>query len=79
MTKENDLRDLPLLSRCTDSESNNIVLNSDQRSCPILYTYKEKQKFYNKDPFLSQLIMVIIRNSGSGKTKLLFKFLLEGY
>ena len=44
-----------------------------------LYTYDEEQKFYNKDPFPSQLRMVIIGNSGSGKTKLLFKFLLEGY
>ena len=46
---------------------------------PILYAYKKKQKFYNKNPFPSQLTMVIIGNSGSGKTKLLFKFLLEGY
>ena len=45
----------------------------------LLYTYNEKQKFYNKDPFPSQLRMVIIGNSGSDKTKLLFKFLLEGY
>ena len=44
-----------------------------------LYTYKEEQKLYNKDQFPSQLRMVIIGNSGSGKTKLLFKFLLEGY
>ena len=44
-----------------------------------LYTYDEEQMFYNKDPFPSQLRMVIIGNSGSGKTKLLFKFLLEGY
>ena len=44
-----------------------------------LYTYDEEQKFYNKDPFLSQLRMVIIGNSGSGKTKLLFKFLLDSY
>ena len=44
-----------------------------------LYTYQEKQKFYNKQPFLSQLKMGIIGNSGSGKTKLLFKFLLEQY
>ena len=44
-----------------------------------LYTYQEKQKFYNEQPFPSQLGMVIIGNSGSGKTKLLFKFLLEQY
>ena len=44
-----------------------------------LYTYQEQQKFYNKQPFPSQLKMVIIVNSGSGKTKLLFKFLLEQY
>ena len=44
-----------------------------------LYTYNEEQIFYNKDPFQSQLRMVIIGNSGSLKTKLLFKFLLEGY
>ena len=44
-----------------------------------LYTYQEEQKFYNKQPFPSQLRMVIIGNSGSGKSKLLFKFLLEQY
>ena len=44
-----------------------------------LYTYQEEPKFYNKQPFLSQLKMVIIGNSGSEKTKLLFKFLLEQY
>ena len=44
-----------------------------------LYTYQEEQKFNNKDPFPPQLRMVIIGNSGSGKTKLLFKFLLEQY
>ena len=44
-----------------------------------LYTYNEEQKFYNKDPFSSQLKMVIIGNSDFGKTKLLFKLLLEGY
>ena len=44
-----------------------------------LYTYQEEQKFYNKQPFPPQLRMVIIGNSGSGKTKLLFKFLLEQY
>ena len=44
-----------------------------------LYTYQEKQKFYNKQPFPSQLRMVIIGNSGSGKTRLLYKFLLEQY
>ena len=44
-----------------------------------LYTYQEEHKFYNKQPFPSQLRMVIIGNSGSGKTKLLFKFLLEQY
>ena len=43
------------------------------------YSYKEKQKFYNKDPFLSQLRMVIVESSGSSKTKLLYKFLLDGY
>ena len=53
-------------------------LNARSES-PVLYTFNEKQKFYNKDPFPSQLKMVIIGNSGSGKTKLLFKFLLEGY
>ena len=46
---------------------------------PTLYAYKEEQKFYNKNLFPSQLRMVIIGNNGSGKTKLLFKFLLEGY
>ena len=46
---------------------------------PTLYAYKEEQKLYNKNPFPSQLRMAIIGNSGSGKTKLLFKFLLEGY
>ena len=44
-----------------------------------LYIYQEEQKFYNKQPFPSQLRIVIIGNSGSGKTKLLFKFLLEQY
>ena len=44
-----------------------------------LYTYNEEQKFYNKDPFPSQLRMVIICNSGSGKTNILFKYLLKGY
>ena len=52
---------------------------SGKRRDEVLYTYNEKQKFYNKDPFPSLLRMVIIGNSGSGKTKLLFKFLLEGY
>ena len=45
----------------------------------VLYTYNEKKKFYNKDPFSSQLKMVIIGNSGSGKTKLFIKFFLERY
>ena len=44
-----------------------------------LYCYQEEQKFYNKQPFPPHLRMVIIGNSGSGKTKLLFKFLLEQY
>ena len=44
-----------------------------------LYNYNEEQKFYNTDLFPSQLRMVIIGNSCSGKTKLLCKFLLEGY
>ena len=44
-----------------------------------LYTYQEEQKFYNKEPFPLQLRTVIIGNSGSGKTKLLFKFLLDLY
>ena len=71
MTKEISvtLRDLSKLSKSTDSESNS----------PTLYTYNEEQKFYNKHPFPSQLRMVIIENSGSGKTKLLFKVLLKGY
>ena len=33
----------------------------------VLYTYNEEQTFYNKQPFPSQLRMVIIDNSGSGK------------
>ena len=44
-----------------------------------LYTYQNEQKFYNKQPLAPQLRMVIIGNSESGKTKLLFKFLLEQY
>ena len=67
MTKENGLRNLSGLSRCTDSESNSSTL----------YTYKEEQKFYNKDPFPSQLRMVIIGNSGSGKTKFFLNFYLK--
>ena len=43
------------------------------------YCYQEQQKFYNKEPFPPQLRMVIIGNSKSGKTKLIFKFLLENY
>ena len=45
----------------------------------ILYSYKEEQKFFNKEPFPAQLRMAIIGRSGLGKTKLLFKFLLENY
>ena len=45
----------------------------------VLYSYQEKQKFYNKQPFPSQLKMVIVGNSRSSKTKLLFKFLLGNY
>ena len=45
----------------------------------VLYTYQEEQKFYNKQQFPLQLRMVIIGNFKSGKTKLLFKFLLENY
>ena len=45
----------------------------------ILYSYKEEQKFDNKNPFPSQLRMIIIGRSGCGKTKLLFKLLLENY
>ena len=44
-----------------------------------LFTYQEEENFYNKQPIPSQLRMVIIGNSGSGKRKLLFKFLLEQY
>ena len=44
-----------------------------------LYNYQEEQKFYKKQPFPSQLRMVIIDNFGSEKTKLLFKFVLEQY
>ena len=44
-----------------------------------LYCYQEKQKFCNTEPFPTQLRMIIIGNSGSKKTKLLFKFLLEQY
>ena len=39
-----------------------------------IYTYNEEQKCYSKVPFPSKLRMVIIRNFGSGTTKLLFKF-----
>ena len=67
MIKENGLRDLFGLSRCTDSESNS----------PTLYTYKEEQRFYNKDPFQSQLQIVISGNNGSGKAKLLLNFYLK--
>ena len=44
-----------------------------------LYTYNKEQKFCNKNPFPLQLRMVIIGHSGSGKTKLLCRFLLESY
>ena len=43
------------------------------------YSYKEEQKFNNQNPFPLQLRMVLVGSSGSGKTKLLFKFLLDGY
>ena len=45
----------------------------------ILYSYKEEQKIFNKEPFPPQLRMIIIGRSGCGKTKLLFKLLLENY
>ena len=45
----------------------------------IIYSYQEEQKFFNKEPFPPQLRMIIIGRSGLGKTKLLFKFLLENY
>ena len=45
----------------------------------ILYFYKKEQKFLNKEPFPPQLRMIIIGRSGCGKTKLLFKLLLENY
>ena len=45
----------------------------------VIYSYKEEQKFYNKGPFPSQLGMIIIGRSGCGKTKFLFKLLLENY
>ena len=44
-----------------------------------LHFYNKEQKFYNKVPFPSQLRMVIIGISKSGKRKLLFKFLLKRY
>ena len=44
-----------------------------------MYCFQEKQKFYNKERFPLQLRMLIIERSGCGKTKLLFKFLLENY
>ena len=43
----------------------------------IIYSYQEEQKFFNKELFPPQLRMAIIGRSGLGKTKLLFKFLLE--
>ena len=43
----------------------------------IIYSYQEEHKFFNKEPFLPQLRMAIIVRSGLGKTKLLFKLLLE--
>ena len=45
----------------------------------IIYSYQEEQNFFNKEPFPPQLRMAIIGRSGLGKTKLLFKFLLENY
>ena len=45
----------------------------------VIYSYNEEQKFYNKEPFPSQLRMIIIGRSGCEKTKLLFKLLLENY
>ena len=45
-----------------------------------MYTYQEKQIFFNKDPFPNdKLRLLIIGNSGSGKTKLFFKLLLNNY
>ena len=43
------------------------------------YSFYEKQIFKNKTPFSSQLRMIIVGNSGCGKSKLLFKILLENY
>ena len=40
---------------------------------------KKNRSFFNKKPFPQQLKMAIIGNSGSGKTKLLFKSLLKNY
>ena len=44
-----------------------------------VYSFHEKQLFCNKSPFPNSLRMVIIGCSGVGKSKLLFKLLLEGY
>ena len=40
---------------------------------------RRTEVFFNKEPFPPQLRMAIIGRSGLGKTKLLFKFLLENY
>ena len=44
-----------------------------------LYTYQDKQKFYNKQPFPSQLRMVIIGYSSKGTAKLLYKVFLKQF
>ena len=44
-----------------------------------LYSLEETSIFNNKPPFPNQMRMVIIGSSGTGKTKLLFRFLLENY
>ena len=43
-----------------------------------LLTWKETEIFHNKHPFPSQLRCCILGSSGSGKTKLLFRLLLDG-
>ena len=40
----------------------------------FIYFYKEEQKFYNKEPFLSQLRMKIIGGSGCGKQNYYLNF-----
>ena len=42
-------------------------------------SWKEEKKFNNKFPFSSQFRMCIVGSSGSGKTRLLYRLLLNNY